>query len=167
MTAESLAMRRITVALALIGWALSADAQMVETFKDDQRSLSAEVAVEVYFCERDGGFVFSLYDQRVNPQQRFLHKYQVRGLEVATGKMKRAKTDRTACEGAPEVALSSERVTVEPIPVPEEEDFIWVLQLRLEGNISLPVVVSREGLPFVGEIEYHQETKEFRVREQQ
>lgn len=143
---------------------LPAWAQMSETYRADQESKTAEGVMEIYFCESEGGFSFSLYDKRVNPQQRLLHKYEVKGLTPVSGKMKRAKEDRTACEGAPESSMTSEPVAVEPIPVPEENDFIWVLQLRFEGNQSMPVVVSREGLPFRAVIEYHQETKEFRVQ---
>lgn len=143
---------------------LPAGAQMSETYRADRESKTAEGVMEIYFCESEGGFSFSLYDKRVNPQQRLLHKYEVKGLSPESGKLKRAKKDRTACEGAPESSITSEPIAVEPIPVPEENDFIWVLQLRFEGNQSMPVVVSREGLPFRAVIEYHEETKGFRVQ---
>lgn len=155
-------------AFALFTWLLMASlpawGQMVETYRADQESKIAEGVMEIFFCENEGGFSFSLYDKRVNPQQRLMHRYEIKGLAEESGKLKRAKKDRTACEGAPESSITSEAITVEPIPVPEKTDFIWVLRLRLEGNQSIPVVVSREGLPFQVVIEYHEETKGFRVQ---
>ena len=147
----------------LLAVPLTASAQMIRTYDADQKSKTLEVAMEVYFCEAEGGFSFSLYDMRVNPFKRVLHKYEIKGLESETGKMKRAKEDRTACAGAPESSITSESVTVKPIPVPEEEDSLWILQLKLEGNTTLPIAVARKGLPFKVSIQYHPETERFEI----
>lgn len=64
---------RLVFVMLFLAMPGTASAQMVETFKDDQSSQTASSVMEVYFCESEDGFSFSLYDMRVNPEKRVLH----------------------------------------------------------------------------------------------
>lgn len=160
-------LRQLALSLAVLFFVISSvvQAQMAETYKADQSSKTDESVMELFFCESDGGFSFSLYDKRVNPPQRLLHKYEVQGVKVETGKMKRTSEERAACAGAPDASLTSELVTVGPIPVPEEEDFLWILRLKMEGNLKIPIAVAKKGLPFKVALLYHPETKDYKVQQ--